>query len=65
MTTFDTLRTVEADRTVRSGLGQSVRRPDGPPKVKGEFAFSSDLESEGMCWGHLLRSPHPSLRFRR
>jgi xanthine dehydrogenase D subunit len=65
MTTFDTLRTVEADRTVRSGLGQSVRRPDGPPKVKGEFAFSSDLESEGMCWGHLLRSPHPSASIRR
>ena len=42
------------------GLFSSARRPDGVPKVRGEFAFSSDLESEGMLWGHLLRSPHAS-----
>jgi xanthine dehydrogenase D subunit len=46
----------------RSGLGESVRRPDGDPKTRGEFAFSSDLEAEGMLWAHLLRSPHPSAR---
>jgi xanthine dehydrogenase D subunit len=43
-----------------NGLFSSARRPDGIPKVRGEFAFSSDLEAEGMLWGHLLRSPHPS-----
>ncbi len=45
---------------LRGGLGESVRRPDGGPKARGEFAFSSDLEAEDMLWAHLLRSPHPS-----
>lgn len=42
------------------GLGNSARRPDGRRKARGEFAFSSDLEAEGMLWGHILRSPHAS-----
>jgi xanthine dehydrogenase D subunit len=41
-------------------LGRDVPRPDGVPKVKGQFAFSSDLWAEGMLWGRVLRSPHPS-----
>ena len=28
---------------VRAGIGESVDRPDGTLKVRGEFAFSSDL----------------------
>ena len=44
------------------GIGTSVLRPDGIPKIKGEFAFSSDLESEGMLWGATVRSPHPHAR---
>lgn len=40
-------------------IGTSVPRPDGVPKVRGMFAFSSDLWAEGMLWGHTLRSPHP------
>jgi xanthine dehydrogenase D subunit len=48
----------------RSGLGQSVRRPDGTPKVTGTFAFSSDLFARGMLWGRTLRSPHPAARIR-
>jgi CO/xanthine dehydrogenase Mo-binding subunit len=44
---------------VRGGIGQSVRRPDGIPKVKGEFAYSSDMWADGMLWGATLRSPHP------
>src|SRR3954451_23040108 len=44
---------------VRNGIGQSVRRPDGIPKVKGEFAYSSDMWADGMLWGATLRSPHP------
>ena len=39
-------------------------RPDGVPKVLGQFAFSSDLFSEGMLWGHLVRSPHPAAAIR-
>ena len=47
--------------TARRGrLGESVARPDGVPKVRGQFAFSSDLFAEGMLWGHILRSPHPA-----
>jgi CO/xanthine dehydrogenase Mo-binding subunit len=34
-------------------------RADAPPKVKGEFAYSSDLQAAGMLWGHTVRSPHP------
>ena len=42
---------------VRDGVGESVRRPDGIPKVKGEFAYSSDMWAEDMLWGATLRSP--------
>jgi len=45
-------------------VGDSVRRPDGPTKVQGRFAFSSDLEADGMLWGRTLRSPHPHARIR-
>src|SRR3954453_2784013 len=44
---------------VRNGIGVSVKRPDGIPKVKGEFAYSSDMWADGMLWGATLRSPHP------
>ena len=44
----------------RGRLGESVARPDGIPKVRGQFAFSSDLFAERMLWGHIVRSPHPS-----
>ncbi|HEY6067774.1 MAG TPA: molybdopterin cofactor-binding domain-containing protein, partial [Gaiellaceae bacterium] len=32
------------------------------PKVTGEFAYSSDLSTAGMLWGHTLRSPHAHAR---
>jgi xanthine dehydrogenase D subunit len=41
-------------------VGESERRPDGVPKVTGEFEYSSDLWMDGMLWGATLRSPHPS-----
>ena len=44
----------------RGRLGESVARPDGIPKVRGQFAFSSDLFAERMLWGHIVRSPHPA-----
>ncbi len=49
---------------VRGGVGESVRRVDGEPKVKGQFAYASDLSRDGMLWGATLRSPHPHARIR-
>src|SRR5690606_24855320 len=43
-------------------VGDSALRPDGVLKVKGEFAFSSDLWADDMLWGVTLRSPHPHAR---
>ena len=50
----------------RSSSGASARavRGDGTPKVKGEFAYSSDLNAPGMLWGHTVRSPHAHARIR-
>lgn len=48
----------------RGGVGESVRRIDGIPKVKGTFLFGSDLWADEMLWGHTLRSPHPHARIR-
>ena len=48
----------------RGGVGESVHRIDGVPKVKAAFAFASDLWAEGMLWGHTLRSPHAHARVR-
>jgi xanthine dehydrogenase D subunit len=44
------------------GVGETVDRPDGTPKVTGAFAFSSDLHADQMLWGRTLRSPHPAAR---
>src|SRR2546423_7582689 len=46
----------------KGGIGESVRRIDGIPKVKGEFEYASDLRRDGMLWGAPLRSPHPHAR---
>jgi CO/xanthine dehydrogenase Mo-binding subunit len=43
-------------------VGEIVPRADGIPKVTGEFAYSSDLQAQGMLWGHTLRSPHSHAR---
>jgi xanthine dehydrogenase D subunit len=45
-------------------VGESVRRVDGIPKVKGEFAYGGDLWHDEMLFGHTLRSPHPRARIR-
>lgn len=49
---------------VPGGIGQSVPRPDGVAKVRGDFAYSSDLWADDMLWGATLRSPHPHARIR-
>jgi CO/xanthine dehydrogenase Mo-binding subunit len=46
----------------QGGVGESVKRVDGVPKVKGEFEYASDLRRDGMLWGATLRSPHPRAR---
>ena len=46
-------------RTRRDVVGTSAVRPDGVPKVLGQFNFSSDLHPEGALWGATVRSPHP------
>ena len=54
-----------APRRLRAGrIGESVVREDGAAKVKGEFAYSSDLSAPGMLWGHTVRSPHAHARIR-
>ncbi|HZD68136.1 MAG TPA: xanthine dehydrogenase subunit D [Actinomycetes bacterium] len=58
-----TIRT-GAPPAVTGGVGESAERPDGVLKVRGEFAYSSDLWVEGMLWGVTVRSPHPRARIR-
>lgn len=48
--------------TTPGKVGDSPLRPDGVLKVTGEFAYSSDLWHDDMCWGATLRSPHPHAR---
>jgi CO/xanthine dehydrogenase Mo-binding subunit len=48
--------------TITGGVGDSPLRPDGYLKVRGEYAYSSDLWLENMLWGVTLRSPHPYAR---
>jgi len=49
----------------RGRLGEHAERPDGVPKVQGQFQFSSDIPVEGALWGATLRSPHPYARIVR
>ncbi|MGH9185492.1 MAG: molybdopterin cofactor-binding domain-containing protein [Acidimicrobiales bacterium] len=55
-------RVTETRDGTRLGIGESAARPDGIPKVKGQFAYSSDLWAEGMLWGATVRSPLPRAR---
>jgi CO/xanthine dehydrogenase Mo-binding subunit len=50
------------ERPKVQGVGSEVPRPEGPAKVRGEFAFATDLHRPGMLWGATLRSPHPFAR---
>ncbi|MFI9008237.1 molybdopterin cofactor-binding domain-containing protein [Actinosynnema sp. NPDC053489] len=56
------LTPAEPTSTVTGGIGSSPQRPDGALKVRGEFAYASDLWHEDMIWGATLRSPHPYAR---
>ena len=46
-------------------IGESAARPDGIPKVRGEFAFTGDMWADGMLWGRTVRATHSSARIRR
>ena len=52
------------EERIRGGVGERAGRVDGVPKVKGTFAYGSDLWHERMLWGTTLRSPHPHARIR-
>ena len=54
--------TLEPRRLRRGRIGDSPPRVDGTSKVKGEFAYSSDLSAPDMLWGHTVRSPHAHAR---
>ena len=57
------MTTVAAPAELQTGrIGERLVRSDGSPKVKGEFAYSSDLVAPGMLWGHTVRSPHAHAR---
>ncbi len=50
-------------RTLRRGHATTAtRRQDAIPKVRGEFAYSSDLQAAEMLWGQTFRSPHAHAR---
>ena len=51
--------------TTEGGVGQSVRRVEGVPKVTGEYAYATDLCADGMLAGATVRSPLASARIRR
>ena len=57
---------MSATRTLPVGaiIGMSLLRPDGTPKVKGEFEYASDLHADGMLHGATLRSPYPAAHIR-
>ena len=65
MKTTGTTTTTTTKPGAGGRVGESAPRPDGVPKVRGEFAFAGDLWAERMLWGQTLRSPHPSARVRR
>jgi xanthine dehydrogenase D subunit len=57
-----TTRTRAGPLRVAGGVGESPLRPDGVSKLKGEFEYASDLDSDGMLWGATTRSPHAHAR---
>ena len=43
-------------------VGQRIRRPDAPDKVKGSALYIEDLAFTRSLWGGVLRSPHAHAR---
>lgn len=57
-----TTPTVRRTKALDGAIGQSTLRPDGVPKLRGEFEYAQDLSVEGMLWAATVRSPHASAR---
>jgi len=57
-----TARTTKAPSRIAGGVGESPLRPDGVPKLTGEFGYASDLVADEMLWGATTRSPHAHAR---
>jgi xanthine dehydrogenase D subunit len=57
-----TARTTRSPGKVAAGVGDSPPRPDGIPKLTGEFEYAQDLRRDEMLWGATKRSPHPHAR---
>ena len=49
---------------VRGGVGERLPRSDGRAKVRGAFAYASDLHADHLLHGVTVRSPHASARIR-
>ncbi len=56
------MTTTMSRRKVRNGVGESPLRPEGAAKVKGDFAFASDLFADHMLWGAVRRSEYAHAR---
>lgn len=54
--------TVVKKQTRQGDVGASPLRPDGVPKLRGEFEYAQDLSAENMLWAATVRSPHPHAR---
>jgi len=48
-----------------SVVGKSVPRVDNYEKVTGKAKYCADFKMQGMCYGKLLRSPHPHAKILR
>jgi CO/xanthine dehydrogenase Mo-binding subunit len=59
-----TTTSTPASTTTPPAIGTSVPRPDGVPKVRGRFAFGSDLWADDALFGHTVRAPHAAARIR-
>ena len=57
-----TTETAPRTRVPEGGVGESPLRPDGVPKLRGEFDYAQDLSAEGMLWAYTVRSPHARAR---
>ena len=57
-----TTETAPRTRVPEGGVGESPPRPDGVPKLRGEFDYAQDLSAEGMLWAYTVRSPHARAR---
>jgi xanthine dehydrogenase D subunit len=57
-----TIETVRPTGVPEGAVGQSPLRPDGVPKLRGEFQYAQDLTADAMLWAATVRSPHPHAR---